>query len=69
MYIYMYIYISLYVWVLQQLTKCLRLTLVFLRNSTEQEKFSCCFQEFSASINKIFILAGRLGTRLSCYEV
>ena len=27
------------------------------------------FQEFFASINKIFILAGRLGTRLSFYEV
>ena len=27
------------------------------------------FQEFSASINKTFILAGRLGTRLSFYEV
>ena len=27
------------------------------------------FQEFSAIINKTFILAGRLGTRLSFYEV
>ena len=27
------------------------------------------FQEFSSSINKTFILAGRLGTRLSFYEV
>ena len=27
------------------------------------------FQEFSTSINKTFILAGRLGTRLSFYEV
>ena len=27
------------------------------------------FQKISASINKIFILAGRLGTRLSSYEV
>ena len=27
------------------------------------------FQEFSASINKTFLLAGRLGTRLSFYEV
>ena len=28
-----------------------------------------CFQEFFASINKFFILAGRLDTRLSFYEV
>ena len=27
------------------------------------------FQEFVANINKIFILAGRLGTRLTFYEV
>ena len=27
------------------------------------------FQEFSASINKTFILAGRVGTRLSFHEV
>ena len=27
------------------------------------------FTEFTASINKSFILAGRLGTRLSFYEV
>ena len=27
------------------------------------------FQEFSSSINKTFILAGRLGTRLSFYEL
>ena len=27
------------------------------------------FQEFSASINKTFILVGRLGTKLSFYEV
>ena len=27
------------------------------------------FQEFSTSINKTFILAGRVGTRLSFYEV
>ena len=27
------------------------------------------FQEFSASINENFILAGKLGTRLSFYEV
>ena len=32
-------------------------------------KASFFFQEFSASINKNFILAGRLDTRLSFYEV
>ena len=40
----------------------------YLRNSTIREKFNFCFQEFFASINKIFILAGGLGTRLSFYE-
>ena len=38
-------------------------------NSKLQEKFNFLFQEFFASINKISILAGRLGTRLSFYEV
>ena len=33
------------------------------------ENFISVFQEFSANINKTFILAGRLGTRLSFYEV
>ena len=47
----------------------LRLTLVCMWNSTQQEKFNFCFQEFFASIDKVFILAGRLDTRLSFYEV
>ena len=45
----------------QSFTKYLRLTLVFMWNSA--------LQEFFASINNVFILAGRLGTRLSYYEV
>ena len=51
-----------------------------LQNIWDQLKFSCeiahhrkslisVFQEFSASINETFILAGRLGARLSFYEV
>ena len=46
----------------------MRLTLVLMWNSTQREK-CFFFQEFSSSINKTFILAGRLGTRLSFYEV
>ena len=38
-------------------------------NSTQLEKFDFIFEDFSASINKTLILAGRLGTRLSFYEV
>ena len=38
-------------------------------NSALREKFYFVFQEFSASINKTFILAGRLDTKLSFYEV
>ena len=59
---------------LQSFTKKLRLTLLFMRNSGKvdygklQEKFKE-FQEFFASINKIFISAGRLGARLLFYEV
>ena len=34
-----------------------------------QKSLISVFQEFFASINKIFILAGRLGTSLSIYEV
>ena len=45
----------------QSFTKYLRLTLVSISNSALRTKF--------ASINKIFILAGRLYTRLSFYEV
>ena len=39
-------------------------------NSALLEKFDYpVFEEFFASINKIFILAGRLGTRLLFYEI
>ena len=34
-----------------------------------QKSLISVFQQFFASINKIFILAERLGTRLSFYEV
>ena len=42
-----------------------RLTLVSMWNSGLREKFKFSFQEFLASIDKISILAGSLGTRLS----
>ena len=55
---------------LQPFAKYLRLTLISMWNSALQEKFLISvFQEFFTSIDKIFILAGRLGTRLSCYKV
>ena len=54
---------------LQPFTKYLRLTLVFLWNSALREKFNFCFSRVFASIDKISILAGRLGARLSFYEV
>ena len=49
------------------------------KHISHELKFSCqrehngkslisVFQEFSASINKTFILTGRQGTRLSSYE-
>ena len=50
----------------QSFTKYLRLTLAFMRNSALREKF---LRKFFDSINKIFILAGKLGTRLLFYEV
>ena len=53
----------------ETVTKRLKLTLVFMRSSTLQEKFNSVFQELFASINKFFNLVGRLGTRLSFYEV
>ena len=37
--------------------------------STQREKSNPVFQEFSAIINKTSILAGRMRTRLSFYEV
>ena len=55
---------------LQPFTKYSRLTLISMWNSAPREKFLISvFQEFFASIGKIFILAGRLGTKLSFYGV
>ena len=53
----------------QSFKKYLRLTLVYMRNSTQREMSNFVVQEFLASVNKIFILAGRLDTRLFFYEV
>ena len=36
---------------------------------TTRKSLTAVFQEFFASIEKIFLLGGRLGTRLSFYEV
>ena len=44
-------------------------TLVFMWNSWLREKFNFCAARVFASINKIFILSGRLASRLSFYEV
>ena len=57
--------------ILQRLTKYLRLTLVFMWNSTKREEFNLYFSRVFCYIifNRIFILTGRLGTRLSFYEV
>ena len=53
----------------QQLTIYWRLTLDFMRNSAQRKSLIYVFQEFSASVNKTFIFAGTLSTRLSFYEV
>ena len=50
--------------ILQSFTKYLRLTLVSMWNNAQREKFYFCVQEVFASIDKIFILAVGLGTRL-----
>ena len=55
--------------IVQSFTKYLRLTLVFMWNSWLREKFNFCAARVFASINKIFILSGRLASRLSFYEV
>ena len=47
----------------QKLAKYLRPALGFKWNSGQ--RLISVFREFSASINKIFILKGRLGTKLS----
>ena len=54
---------------LQSFTRCLRLTLIFVWNSALRKKFNFYFSRFFASINKIFILTGGMGTRLLFYEV
>ena len=53
----------------QSFTKYLRLTLVFMWNREQWKSLISIFEEFFTSFNKIFILAGRLHTRLSFYEV
>ena len=53
----------------QSVTKYLRLTLVFMKNSTLREKFNCFFPEYFASTGKIFLLPGGLESRLSFSEV
>ena len=53
----------------QPFTIYLRLTLVFMWNSIVGNGLISVFQEFFASIKKMLILAGRLGTRLSFYGV
>ena len=53
----------------QPFIKYLRLTLVSMRNRALGKSLISVLQRFFASIDKIFILAGRLGTRLSFYEV
>ena len=55
--------------VLQLFAGYLGLTLVFVWNSALRENLISVFQEFLASIDKLFILAGWLGTRLSFHEV
>ena len=54
---------------LQSVTKYLRLNLVLMEAAHNGKSLISALQEFFASINKISILAGRLGTRLSFYEV
>ena len=53
----------------QSVTKYLRLTLVFAWNSALRDKLNFFFYSFFDRIAKIFILAGRLHTRVSSYEV
>ena len=53
----------------QSFTKDLSLTLVFMRNSALRSSLISAFKEFYANINKVFLLAGRLGTRQLFYKV
>ena len=50
--------------ILQSLTKYLIQNLVFIWNSALREKFNFYFSAVFASIDKIFILGGKIGTRL-----
>ena len=54
---------------LQPFTKYFRLTLVFKCAIALREKFNFCFSKAFASIDKTFILAGKLNTRLSFYDI
>ena len=65
-----YVLMCSYAKVLQTFTKYLRLTLVSCKIAHYGKSLISVFQEFFANINnKIFILAGRLSTRLFFYEV
>ena len=50
-------------------TTYLRVTLVFLQYSGQWENLISVFPEFSASINKTFILGGWMDARVSFYEI
>ena len=54
---------------IQSFTKYFRLILVLCEIAHYGKSLISVFQRFFATINKIFILAGRLSTRLSFYEV
>ena len=54
---------------LQSFSKYLRQTLDFMWNSKIQESFNIYISADFASINKIFILRGRMGTSLEFCEV
>ena len=54
---------------LQTFKKYLKLTLVFMWDIALREIFDFCFSRAFASINKIFVLAGWLGTSLSFHKI
>ena len=56
-------------WPLQSGTGYLRLALVFVWNARRGKGLVAIFRDFFASIGKIFILAGGLGTGLSFYGI
>ena len=53
----------------QSVAKYLRLTLVSCEIARHGKSLIAIFRDLFASTNKIFILAGGLGTRISFYEV